>query len=69
MPSLDATTTSQFAALNVSANAIYNIFRGLTETAVNFGLWLVQVQWPFLLIIGAIYLLWKLAHRFTGFGR
>jgi len=69
MPTLDATTTAQFTSLNLSAGTIYNIFQGLAGTAVNFGLWLVQVQWPFLLVIGAIYLLWRLAHRFTGFGR
>jgi len=69
MPTLDATTTAQFTALGLSASTIYSTFTTLAGTAVNFGLWLVQVQWPFLLIIGAIYLLWRLAHRFTGFGR
>ena len=69
MPSLDATTSAQFAAVGLTASTIYATFQTLAGTAVNFGLWLVQVQWPFLLIIGAIYLLWKLAHRFTGFGR
>jgi len=69
MPTLDATTTAVFTSLNLSASAIYGVFQGLAGTAVNFGLWMVQVQWPFLLIIGAIYLLWRMAHRFTGFGR
>jgi len=69
MPSMDATTTAQFTALGLSATSIYGVFTGLAGTAVNFGLWLVQVQWPFLLIIACIYLLWRLAHRFVGFGR
>jgi len=69
MPTLDATTTTVFSSVGISASTIYDVFVGLVGTAVSFGLWLVQVSWPFLLAIGFIYLMWKLAHKFTGFGR
>jgi len=69
MPTLDATTTAQFTAVGLNATTIYNTFVGLVNSAVAFGLWLVQVSWPFLLVIAFIYLMWRLAHKFTGFGR
>jgi len=69
MPTLDATTTAVFASVGLNASTIYNVFVGLVGSAVAFGLWLVQVSWPFLLAIAFIYLMWKLAHKFTGFGR
>lgn len=69
MPTLDATTTAVFASVGLNASTIYNIFVTLVGTAVSFGLWLVQVSWPFLLAIAFIYLMWRIAHKFTGFGR
>jgi len=69
MPTLGATTTAVFSAIGLSASDIYGVFTGLIGTAVEFGLWLVQVSWPFLLGIGFIYLMWRLAHKFTGIGR
>jgi len=69
MPSMDATTTSVFAAIGLSPASIYQTFVNLIGSAVSFGLWLVQVSWPFLLGIAFIYLMWRLAHKFTGFGR
>jgi uncharacterized membrane protein YccC len=68
MPALDATSTAVFSSVGLNAGSIYNIFTGLIGTAVSFGLWLVQVSWPFLLAIGFIMLMWKLAHKFMGFG-
>lgn len=69
MPTLDATTTAVFASTGLSASAIYAVFLSLVSSAVAFGLWLVQVSWPFLLVIAFIYLMWSLAHKFKGFGR
>jgi len=69
MPTLTATSSAVFTSIGLSASTIYNIFVALVGTAVDFGLWLVQVSWPFLLGIAFIYLMWKLAHKFTGFGR
>jgi len=69
MPTLNATTSAVFSDVGISALDIYNVFVGLVGTAVDFGLWLVQVSWPFLLAIAFIYLMWRLAHKFTGFGR
>jgi len=69
MPILDATSTAVFTSVGLSATTIYNVFVGLVGSAVSFGLWLVQVSWPFLLVVGFIYLMWHLAHKFTGFGR
>ena len=69
MPALDATSSAQFASVGLNATTIYNIFIGLVNSAVAFGLWLIQVAWPFLLVIAFIYLMWRLAHKFTGFGR
>lgn len=69
MPALDATSTAVFTATGLNASTIYGVFTSLIGTAVSFGLWLVQVSWPFLLVIAFIYLMWRLAHKFTGFGR
>jgi len=69
MPSLNATTTAVFNSVGISASDIYSTFVSLIGTAVSFGLWLIQVSWPFLLAIAFIYLMWRLAHKFTGFGR
>jgi len=69
MPTMDATTTAQFTAVGLNATSIYNVFNGLVNSAVAFGLWLIQVSWPYLLVIAFIYLMWRLARKFTGFGR
>jgi len=69
MPTLNATTSAVFTSIGLSASDIYTVFVGLVGTATSFGLWLVQVSWPFLLGIAFIYLMWRLAHKFTGFGR
>jgi len=69
MPTLTATTTAVFTSIGLSASTIYNVFVALVGSAVDFGLFLVQVSWPFLLGIAFIYLMWRLAHKFTGFGR
>jgi len=69
MPTLDATTTSVFSSIGLNPTTIYDVFVSLVGSAVSFGLWLVQVSWPFLLGIAFIYLMWRLAHKFTGFGR
>jgi len=69
MPTLGATTTAVFSDIGLDAQSIYDVFVGLIGTAVEFGLWLIQVSWPFLLGIAFIYLMWRLAHKFTGIGR
>jgi len=69
MPTLDATTTAVFASIGLTPTSIYSVFTGLVGSATSFGLWLIQVSWPFLLGIAFIYLMWRLAHKFTGFGR
>lgn len=69
MPALNATTTAVFSSIGLDASDIYDVFVGLVGTAVSFGLWLIQVAWPFLLGIAFIYLMWRLAHKFMGFGR
>jgi len=69
MPTLNASTTAVFNSIGLTASDIYSVFTSLISTAVAFGLWLVQVSWPFLLGIGFIYLMWRLAHKFTGIGR
>jgi len=69
MPSLSATTTGVFNSVGITASDIYNTFIGLIGTAVDFMLWMVEVSWPFLLAIAFIYLMYRLAHKFTGFGR
>jgi len=69
MPALNASSTAVFTAIGLNASDIYAIFVGLVGTATAFGLWLIQVSWPFLLGIAFIYLMWRLAHKFTGFGR
>jgi len=69
MPALNASTTAVFAAIGLNASDIYGIFTGLVGTSVSFMLWMIQVSWPFLLGIAFIYLMYKLAHKFMGFGR
>jgi hypothetical protein len=69
MPALNGTTTAVFNAIGLNASDIYSTFTTLVGTAVSFGLWLIQVAWPFLLGIAFIYLMWRLAHKFMGFGR
>lgn len=69
MPTLGATTTAVFDSVGLSASDIYSVFTGLVGTAVEFGLWLIQVSWPFLLVVGFIMLMWRLAHRYLGLGR
>lgn len=68
MPTLSASTTAVFSSIGLTASDIYDVFVSLIGTAVDFGLWLVQVSWPFLLGIGFIMLMWRLAHKFLGFG-
>jgi len=69
MPTLTSTSTAVFTSIGLSASTIYSIFVGLIGTAVDFGLWLIQVSWPFLLGLAFIYLMYRLAHKFTGLGR
>jgi len=69
MPTLNASSTAVFNAIGLNASEIYAIFVSLVGTAVSFMLWMIQVSWPFLLGIAFIYLMYKLAHKFTGFGR
>jgi len=69
MPELTASTTAVFTSIGLNATTIYNVFVGLVGSAVDFGLYLVQVSWPFLLGITFILLLWKLAHKFMGIGK
>jgi len=69
MPTLSATSTAVFTSIGLSASSIYATFVALIGTAVDFGLFLVQVSWPFLLGLAFIYLMWRLAHKFTGLGR
>jgi len=69
MPALSGTTTAVFNSIGLTAGDIYDTFVGLIGTAVDFGLFLIQVSWPFLLGVGFIYLMWRLAHKFLGMGR
>lgn len=69
MPTLNATTTAVFSSIGLTASDIYNVFVSLVGTAVSFGLWLIQVSWPFLLGIAFIYLMWRIAHKYMGIGR
>lgn len=69
MPSMGATTTAVFTAIGLDASAIYDTMVGLIGTGIDFGLWLVQVSFPFFLGLGFIYLMYKLVWKFTGLGR
>lgn len=69
MPTLNASTSAVFTAIGLDASSIYAIFTGLVGTSVSFMLWMIQVSWPFLLGIAFIYLMYKLAYKFMGFGR
>jgi hypothetical protein len=64
MPALNATTTEIFRSVGINPTEIYNTFTALIGTAVSFGLWLIQVAWPFLLAIALISVLWGLANHY-----
>jgi len=69
MPTLNASTSAVFTSTGLDATVIYNTLVSLIGVSVNFGLWLIQVGWPFILISGFVYLMYRLAHKFTGLGR
>jgi len=69
MPTLSATSSAVFSDVGLDPSDVYETFTALIGTAVDFGLWLVQVAWPFYLTIGFIYLVYHLARKFTGLGR
>lgn len=69
MPSMSASTTAVFTSIGLEAQDIYDVMVGLIGTAVDFGLWLVQVSFPFLLGLGFIYLMYRIIWKFTGLGR
>jgi hypothetical protein len=69
MPTLTASSSAVFTSVGLNASTIYGIFVALIGTAVDFGLWLVQVTWPFLLAVAFIFLMWRIAHKFMGIGR
>lgn len=53
----------------VNTASVYNAYLGLIGQSVFFGLWLVQVSWVFILVIGFIYLLYRIVLHFTSLGR
>jgi len=69
LPSMTASTSAVFSSIGLDSEMIYGVFQGIVGVAVDFGLFLVQISWPFLLGIAFIYLMWRLAHKFMGFGR
>jgi len=66
---MDATTTAIFSSVGLDATTIYDTLVALISTSLSFGLWLIQVGWPFMLIAGFIYLMVRVSHKFTGLGR
>jgi len=64
MPTLDATTTAVFNSVGLSAASIYAVFQALVGTTVSFMLWLIQVSWPFLLVLAFIFLLWRIINHY-----
>lgn len=69
MPTLSATSSAVFSSVGLDANVIYTTMTGLIGTAIDFGLWLVELSLPFLLVLGFIYLIVRLMYKFTGLGR
>jgi len=69
MPTMTATTSAIFNTVGLDADTIYDTLVALIGTSVDFGIWLIQLSWPFLLIAGFVYLMVRVAHKFTGLGR
>jgi len=69
MPTLTASTTAVFTSVGLSAQTIYDVFTGLFGTGIDFGLWLIQVSFPFILVLGLIYVMWRIVKRVAGLGR
>jgi len=66
MPTLNASTTAVFNSTGLDAQSIYDVIVSLIGTAVNFGLFLVQTYWPFMLVLGFIGLLIGIAKKYMG---
>jgi len=64
MPTLTASTTAIFTSVGLTASDIYAVFTGLIGTGVSFILWLIQVSWPFLLVLAFLSLMYGLAHKY-----
>jgi len=69
MPTLSGTTSAVFASVGLDAEDIYDTLVALISTSLDFGLWLIQVGWPFLLVVGFVYAMYRIAHTFLGLGR
>lgn len=69
MPTMSASTTAVFSSVGLTASTIYGVMTSLIGTAVDFGLWLIQLSLPFLLVLGFIYLIVRIMYKFTGLGR
>lgn len=64
MPALSASTTAVFSAVGINATDIYAIFTSLIGTSVSYILWLIQVTWPFLLVLAFLSLMYGMAQKF-----
>jgi len=69
LPTLDATTTAVFASTGLNAATIYSTLIALLGTGLSFGLWLIQVMFPILLVTGFVFAVVSVIYRFTGLGR
>lgn len=69
MPSLATSTQAVFTSIGLDAQSIYDTFVALIGTALDMGLWLVQVSFPFILGLGFIYLMYRLVGKFMHLGR
>jgi uncharacterized membrane protein len=63
MPTLDATTSAVLSTVGISGTTIYTFFYGIFGQAIFVGLWLIQLIWPFLLVIGILVLVVKVAGK------
>jgi hypothetical protein len=69
LPPLNDNTASVFAAVNLNPTEIYGTFTSLVGVAVSFGLWLIQVAWPFILVMAFILVIWQIANKYRRIGR
>jgi len=69
VPTLDATTTAVFASVGVTPTSLYTMLQTMIGMAISFGIWLIELSFPFLLVLAFIGVIIGLVYAFLHFGK
>jgi hypothetical protein len=69
MPILDATTTAVFDSVGITATSLYTMLQTLIGMSISFGIWLIELTFPFLLVLAFIGVIVGLVYAFLHFGK